>query len=328
MDTHAKIKVLEPAGLLNRFGFLHKESGGQVYPPFIDPAAVKYLQKNWDTEENDIFVCSHQKVGTHLLEKFIVEVLLSALDFPASHPMANGDIGHAAVPWPEVMVSQWGAESFESFRNATKGMPRVWYIHCPPEDLPFRSIHPKSKFAFVFRDPRGVAVSQYFFYKKHPLLQVDPLMTADQFVEFFVKGNLYFGDYHRHTSNWLNQCNGRLAKEQLIVFRFEELVNRKVDCVKAMARFFVPDAEMPSGEMLRIAESTEFVTMKKEITDNPRSFHFNPNTFFRSGRTDDWQEILSPESIAQIEAKTIAFWPGGDMEKPVISKNFTIDNFI
>lgn len=328
MSTHGKIRVIPPVELLNPFGFLHKSSGDKIYPPFIDPSAVSYLKKNWDTEENDIFVCSHQKVGTHLLEKFMVEVLLSVLNFPESHPMANGDIGHAAVPWPEVMVSQWGAESFESFRNATKGMPRVWYIHCSPDDLPFRTINSKTKFAFVFRDPRGVAVSQHFFYKNHPLLQVDPLMTLDQFVEVFVDGNLYFGDYHRHTTAWLNYADARLAKDQLMVFRFEELVQRKPDCVKAIAHFLIPGTGMVASEVQRIAEATEFTTMKKEITENPRSFHFNPNTFFRSGRTDDWHEMLSPASIARIDAKTASFWPGGDLEKPLMAENVTIDNFL
>jgi hypothetical protein len=42
-------------------------------------------------------------------------------------------------------------------------------MHSSAEPLPFRSILPKSKFIFAFRDPRSAVVSQYFFYKSYPL---------------------------------------------------------------------------------------------------------------------------------------------------------------
>jgi hypothetical protein len=113
--AHDKFHVIEPAAPLNEFGFLHKNWEGRNYPPIIDPACIRQLQETWDTDEPDIFVCSHQKVGTHLLEKYVVETLLSGITLPASHPMANGDIGHAALPWPEVMVSQWGMGDFHHF---------------------------------------------------------------------------------------------------------------------------------------------------------------------------------------------------------------------
>ena len=58
--------------------------------------------------------------------------------------------------------------------------------------------------------------------------------------------------------------------------------------------------------------------MKKEIIQNPGSFHFNPNTFFRSGKTDDWKEELSAEAILKIDAKTAEIWKGGDTSQPLI----------
>ncbi len=317
-SSHDKFRVLQPAAALNSHGFLHKEWEGRIYPPFIDPAAIRYLQENWDTDEHDIFVCSHQKVGTHLLEKYVVETLLSKIQLPSSHPMANGDIGHAALPWPEVMVSQWGVDDFESFLSVTKGQPRVWYTHCSAEDLPFRTIHPKSKFVFVFRDPKGAAVSQFFFYKNHPLLQVDPNLNMETFVDLFVDGGLYFGDYHRHSLGWLSRCHGKIAYDQILAFRFEELVLNKYDCAKTLGSFLLPDANFDDTTLMKIAEATEFNTMKKEITENPRSFHFNPNTFFRSGKTDDWKEKLSEEAIQKIDEKTMVIWPGGDTAQPII----------
>jgi hypothetical protein len=317
--AHDKFHVIEPAAPLNQFGFLHKHWDGRNYPPIIDPACIRQLQDTWDTDEHDIFVCSHQKVGTHLLEKYVVETLLSGITLPETHPMANGDIGHAALPWPEVMVSQWGMDDFLQFRELTKGQPRVWYTHCSADDLPFRSIHPKTKFVFVFRDPKGAAVSQFFFYKNHPLLGVKQELDMDTFVDMFIEGNLYFCDYHKQTLGWLSRCHGRINYDQILAFRFEELVMNKFDCAKALVAFLLPGISISDEQLMQIAAATEFDTMKKEITDNPRSFHFNPNTFFRSGKTDDWKEKLSAEAIRKIDEKTARIWKGGDASQPVIS---------
>ena len=69
---------------------------------------------------HDILICTHQKVGTHLTKKFIVEILREAAVLHAGHPAAEGDIGKGAVPWPEVTASQRGMEAFLDFSNGPK----------------------------------------------------------------------------------------------------------------------------------------------------------------------------------------------------------------
>ena len=66
------------------------------------------MAQSWDTEANDVFLCSHQKVGTHLAKKFLVELARELLDLPTDHPYSSGDIGHDTFPWPEVLYSQHG----------------------------------------------------------------------------------------------------------------------------------------------------------------------------------------------------------------------------
>ena len=50
--------------------------------------------------------------------------------------------------------------------------------------------------------------------------------------------------------------------------------------------------------------------MKQEMTVNPRSFYFNPRVFFRSGKTREWLEQLTPEQVARIDEKTARIWNG------------------
>ncbi len=321
---HGGLTIFEPFEPLNEHGFLHARVNGKMYPPFIDREILKELQLRWNTDENDIFISTHQKVGTHLTKKFVSEILRKGIDYPEEHPMKSGDIGHHTIPWPEVMASQYGLEKFFEFIDHTKGFPRVWYIHCFKEDLPAASIHPKTKFINVFRDPKGAAVSQYFFYKSHPLLGVDSDLTMDQFIDYFVRGDLYFGDYHKHTLNWTESGDSKFDRDCLLTLRYEDLVERKMESAKLLTHFLLGIKNGINEEgMIEIIENTEFNKMKKSITENPGSFHFNPNTFFRSGTTYDWQEKLRPEQIYKIDIKSKLLW--GHENSPDLTNTQTLD---
>ena len=66
----------------------------------------------------------------------------------------------------------------------------------------------------------------------------------------------------------------------------------------------------------RIAAATDVHTTKQALTDRPRSVHFNPNVFFRSGRARSWMHEL-PEPVARrIAEKSRRLWGGDDPAFP------------
>lgn len=304
-----KMKTFPAAKKGNEFGFLNIKSDNKIYPPFFNLDAIELLKENWETDSNDIFICTHQKVGTHLTKQFVSEILRAVYPYPENNPMSTGDIGHATIPWPEVMVSQYGYAHFQEFISKTTHFPRVWYIHCESDDLPMKKIHPKSKFIYVFRDPKGAAVSQFHFYKSHPLLEVEKTLEMDQFISLFLEGNLYFGDYHEHVKNWILKTDLRINQENFLVLSYEDLVENKILMTKKLASFLCSKI-LPSSKIREIIEATAFQNMKNKISENPGSFHFNVNTFFRSGKTDDWKKHLSSKNKADIDKKTADCWKG------------------
>jgi len=319
-----RLKVFEPLERLRPDGFLFRHWNGHIFPPFIDPAIGQYLVENWDTDEHDIFISTHQKVGTHLTKKFVVEILRNLIPYPEDNGMHAGDIGHGTVPWPEVLASQHGPDAFHEFLDRTRGKPRVWYMHSPSDVLPFRNIHPESRFIFVLRDPRSVAVSQYFFYKSHPLLGVPDSLTMEAFLPMFLDGSLYFGDYHQHTLDWAGGCGGRIARDRLLVLRYEDLVERKELSVDAITSHILPGHAMSDAQRSAVAASTEFDTMKQGIIQKPGSFHFNPETFFRSGQTTGWKSHLDDIQRSRIDEKSVRFWGSGRYTHPDLSHTLTI----
>lgn len=316
------LRTFEPAVPLHGEGFLHGRYGETVFPPFIDVEANADLARSWDTDEHDVFICTHQKVGTHLAKKFVVELLHQGLE-GQPNIYDTRDIGHGTVPWPEVSVSQHGRAYMAEHIAKTHDTPRAWYVHCSYDDMPVRSIHPKTKFIMVYRDPKAVAVSQYFFWKRHPLLAVPDDLSLDAFVELFIEGELYFGDYHDHVSGWIRRKDQRILDQNILALSYEDMVNRKTDVAQALARFLLPKSTFSSDDFVRIAEATEFKKMKDEVTNNPQSFHLNPKVYFRSGTTNDWQQKLSDVAISAIDEKSRAKW-SGQIEGPPMNQGVRV----
>ena len=305
MDRHGGLVNFPPFAPLNRFGFLAKNWNQHTYPPFYHEERVAYLKAHWVPGPLDIFITTHQKVGTHLTKKFVIELLRHTYGYPEGHGVATGDIGHHTVPWPEVLVSQYGTENFESYLAKTEGWPRVWYLHSYLDDLPFRSTHPDTKFVHVYRDPRGVVMSQYHFYKSHPLLGVSNDLDLDSFVHLFLEGPLYFGDYFDHTVDWLFSHRKGLNIQS---WRYEDLVDEKRASAEQLQAFLCP-AEHRKPELLeRVVQSTAFDQMKSELTQKPQSFHFNTAKFFRAGTSFSWMTDLPPQHIENIEAVAREKW--------------------
>jgi len=274
-----------------------------MYPPFMDLQAIAELETKWSADANDILICTHQKVGTHLTKRFVVELLRRSQAHMADCIYQSGDIGHDTVPWPEVFASQHGMQAFQNHLDRTKGQARLWYTHTRIEHMPFLRCDPATKFIVVGRDPRSVAVSQFFFYKSHPLLEVPAALSLDEFVELFLQGDLYFGDYFSHLANWSAAKHPNITPSQVLTIAYEDLVQKKAQMVRKIATFLLPNFELNETQVSEIVAATEFDRMKSDISENPQSFHFNPNTFFRAGTVRDWENHLSEAALASIKEK-------------------------
>ena len=298
-----RLKTFPPLQYVASGGFLHTRHRGVMYPPFMNLDTIEQLEAVWSAGHNDILICTHQKVGTHLTKRFVVEILRRAQAHLSSCIYRSGDIGHGTVPWPEVLASQHGMDAFQHHLESTKEQARLWYTHTRIEHMPFHRIDPGARFLVVGRDPRSVAVSQFFFYKSHPLLEVPKDLGLDDFVEMFLGGDLYFGDYFSHLSDWSAARHPNILPSQILTLSYEDLVQDKARMVRKITAFLLPNFELCDTQVSDIVAATEFDRMKSDISKNPQSFHFNPDTFFRAGTVSDWERHLSPETATAILEK-------------------------
>ena len=83
-----------------------------------------------------------------------------------------------------------------------------------------------------------------------------------------------------------------------------------------MSLTFLLGGALDEQDTLAVALSTEFNTMKEAIRKKPGSFHFNPDRFFLSVKTEDWKAQLPEAAIALINAKTAEKWGSAEAIAP------------
>jgi len=310
--------IFQPLKRMETCGLMYTSYRDKKYPPFINPKKIEHLHSFWEICSNDILICTHQKVGTHLAKKLLVEIVMANTNHLDDLPFGNGDIGQDAVPWPEVMFSQKSEAEWLAFIKKTQKKPRIWYTHCAFDDFPSKSVHPKSKFIVVVREPKAAAVSQYYFWLRHPMLGANTGLKINTFIDAFTKSELYFGGYHQHSTSWICRSKNLISDDQVCLLFYEDMVENKLETINKIQNFLYPEKNISRNVVSAIASSSEFSSMKNEISSNPRSFHIDPNLYFRTGTTDGWKDKLPPSAIKKINNLTQLAWGAGSLSKTMM----------
>ena len=87
-------------------------------------------------------------------------------------------------------------------------------------------------------------------------------------------------------------------------------MDRKLESVRRISNFLFPKRTLSDESAQSIVQATEFDRMKKEIKENPQTFHFNPDKFFREGKSLGWKESLTKEQQTRIFSKAKEKWSG------------------
>uniref|UniRef100_A0A914EIZ3 Sulfotransferase domain-containing protein n=1 Tax=Acrobeloides nanus TaxID=290746 RepID=A0A914EIZ3_9BILA len=180
--------------------------------------------------------------------------------------------------------------------------PRIFYDHLPYKY--FKSIgKPNSKYVYVARNPKEVAISTYNFLttKKHGGLLFGFNESWDQFFESFIKGETYYGSWLEHVSEWWRHRND----ENVLFIWYEELLNDLPGSIKRIAEFL----EQPVSEKLKqeICEKASFEAMKSDKDVKVADFLLlPPSAFFRAGTNKSWKDVFTKEQNSKMDKLLMA----------------------
>jgi hypothetical protein len=245
-------------------------------------AAIRYLLgtdfagRNLRAYSDDTFITSYAKSG-NTWTRFLVASLL--------HPQEPMTLVKADELIPSTTLSRRYLDSVPR--------PRILKSHFP-FDPGYRRV------IYIVRDPKDVAVSQYYFKIKRGALPDGYPM--EEFIDSFVRGEATpYGSWREHVGSWLA---ARLGDPDFLLLRYEDLHRQTEVEVARLAKFFgvEPTAqriewaiEQSSADRLRKLEQTE--AGRWDSTKDTRK----DTSFFRSAKTGDGKAKLSAHSIAQIE---------------------------
>ncbi|EGW00563.1 Sulfotransferase 1C2 [Cricetulus griseus] len=228
---------------------------------------------SFDAREDDIFLVSYPKSGTHWVAEVIENIPGAGITL--TYPIEWGDIS-----------------KLEELKTVAKR--RVIPTHLSYEMTPVSVKQKKCKIVYIVRDPKDTAVSLFHYYRDNPNLPSPD--TWPSFLELFLKGEVVYGSWFDHVLSWEKHKND---KNVLFLF-YEEMKEDLVKTIKKMTAFL--GISVDDTEMSKIAQNTSFSEMKSNaVKENCDPNHTvcaltsDRNLVFRKGVVGDWINYFTPK---------------------------------
>ena len=228
---------------------------------------------------DDLFLVSYPKSG-NTWTRFLIANLV--------YPEKNPDFANINALLPDV-EGMWKRDLERAAR------PRILKSH-----QYFDPRYPKV--VYIVRDPRDVALSEYYFDIKRRAIPDD--FPVPQFVSRFVRGELNhpYGTWGENVSTWFY---ARRGDPRFLLVTYEGLQSQPMEEMERIARFMniSPDPERlafaierSSADRMRELEKKQghlWSSTKQTRQDKP---------FVRSAKSGGWKAELPESSVAEIES--------------------------
>jgi len=146
----------------------------------------------------------------------------------------------------------------------------------------------------IVRDPRDIAISYY--HHMNNFGRSSETIPMDAFMDEFVSGRIdRYGSWGENVGSWLGS---RCANHEMLLLRYEDMLNDTVAAVKVMAAFL--NIEVSEQEAGRVAANCSVEAMqsleRKQAADwKPLKHAKSGKLFVRKGKSGAWQEDMSDE---------------------------------
>nr|XP_048288553.1 sulfotransferase 1B1-like [Myodes glareolus] len=252
-------------------GLLHKYKG-ILFSAMSSEGLLDSLD-TFDAREDDIFLVSYPKSGTHWVAKIIENI--PNVGMTLTSPIEWGDVS-----------------KLEELEMVPKR--RVIPTHLSYEMIPGTVKQKQCKIVYIIRNPKDTAVSLFHYYKDNPNLPSPETWAA--FLELFLKGDVVYGSWFDHVLSWEKHKND---KNVLFLF-YEEMKKDFVKSLNKITAFL--DIDVNDSDISKIARNTSFSEMKNNaVKENCDPNHTicaltsDRNLVFRKGVVGDWINYFTPK---------------------------------
>ena len=259
------------------FKFLHSNIDGYILPALMSEKDVR-LCSSFKARPGDVFMITYPKSGTIWLEE-IVRCIVKP------NKCSEGPLMGDAGPLFEI-ANHKKLEATPS--------PRYIVTHLEPNLIPYSSNN-GAKYIYLARNPRDVVVSFYHFMCQTTMGPVSFNFdgTWDEFVRYFMNGNLPYGSYFDHVLQWWS----RNDNENVLFLKYEDLKKDLKGEVKIIAEFL--GFQFSDEQAEAVAEQCTFQAMKNKSNNTKFSKIFKQSSHLRKGIVGDWKNHFSDEQLEE-----------------------------
>lgn len=199
--------------------------------------------------------------------------------------------------------------SFETINRADSAVPELRNLRHAPTSLdgngrlikthePFRKEYQRA--IYLVRDPRDVAISEYYFLKYKGI----EFLSFDHYLTHFLKGKVNgFGNWLHHVNSWLTAKQKNEAR--ILVIKYEEIQGSTQQTLFQILDFLnlFPN---PNAIQAAIQNNTIQKMRQKEETARQTIFKQYPKeiNFVRKGLVRGWENTLTSLQAQRIEDAT------------------------
>ncbi|XP_078489794.1 sulfotransferase 2A1-like [Ciona intestinalis] len=267
--------------------------GHKVYGFGFNADTIKWVYDNWTPWQNDVIVASFPKTGTTWV-RHIVRLLYFRHDEKLMK-MTGG------MAMPHIYLETGIPLKFELLDKLPWDR-KVLSTHVPAALFNFEKIRSAgAKVIYTIRNPKDQLVSWHKMMANVPMnregtdLKHQYPLEWEKYFDVAISGKQQMtnieGEYYmEHLLSWYPHRND----ENVLFVVFEDLKKDPLKEIRRIAKFL--DVKISEDDLLKVAESSSFVSMKKE-------YHWTDKMkFFRKGEVGDWKNHFTVAQSEKVDA--------------------------
>lgn len=248
----------------------------------VETKILRELGDKFVVRDDDTLILTYPKSGTNWLIEIVCLIQTKGdLKWIQSVPIWERS------PWIETIH---GYEILNKKEDA-----RLMTSHLPIQLFPKSLFKSKAKVIYIIRNPRDVLVSGYFFWGKTNLIKNPE--SLENYVEWFLKGNVPYGSWFEHTRGWMSMRNN----DNVFILSYEELKKDTRGMIEKICEFL--GKKLEPEELDLVLKYSSFQAMKENDMSNftiiPEDVIYNGLRLMRIGKSGDWKNHFT---VAQAEA--------------------------
>jgi hypothetical protein len=260
-----------------------------------------------------IWLASFPKSGNTWMRSFLHNLLRNPTESYDINTLTDFTIGESQTRWFKPFDPRPGSQySMADVRRMRPDVHRSFTTRSPDsifvkthnaliedEGVPLVTMGVTAGAIYIVRDPRDVAIS-YAHHQGQPLDHIIDMLGQEAACTGGDDNNVYecTSSWSRHVDSWTQTPN-----PQLLVVRYEDLLDQPVKSFGAVAKFLGLEVSRPRLD--KAMKLSSFKVLKAQ--EQRKGFIERPArsdaAFFREGRSGQWKKVLTPEQVARIEAE-------------------------